>query len=442
VVNGPHTSSNSPWQATRPLRRALAVLASIGLAAAAVGGTPAFGRGSPAAHTAGRTDTTILREAISASGRYTVVVTLRARRGYSELVTLYLAGQRARTTRVYRSPGVQLTYVLKLGAGSLAIRAASHGPAVLMRVKLTRLGTTGTAAPTGGSGSSSSSGGSQPAPTTGGTSPPAGSTGSSGATGPTAPTPPAGGPPSFSQYQNLLWSDDFVADYNAGQTVPNPSDWSYDNWGGCGGGTQSTNTTTGANAKLTAQGLAITATSNGAGGYTAAQLDSGGRFSIPVGATVEASIAMPQGQGLCPAFWMLSDQDAAGTTFPGEIDVVEAPSFTGSHYGQFPGNPEFVVHGPQGSQDNQLWITQGNPKPWSPGQFNTYGVVWTGSSITWFVNDVAYATLTAKDLPAGATWSSFVGSFHLMLDLAVGGWPGSSSVSSATMLVQWVKVFN
>ncbi len=224
---------------------------------------------------------------------------------------------------------------------------------------------------------------------------------------------------------------------------PNPAYWTFDTtWGGCGSDTQSVNTNASANTQLTAQGLAITALADGNGGYTSAQIDTGGNVSIPIGAYISASIAFPQGQGLWPAFWMLADQQATDTTPPGELDIVEAPSFTGVNFGQVAENPMFVAHGPVNGADSQLWIKGGTPASWNPTQFNTYGLLWTGSGITWYVNNVALGTFSASDLPPGASWSSFAANFHLIFDLAVGGWPGPSNVSSASMFIQWVKVYS
>jgi len=76
---------------------------------------------------------------------------------------------------------------------------------------------------------------------------------------------------------------------------------------------------------------------------------------------------------------------------------------------------------------------------------------WSTSSITWSIDGTAYATANAAALVAGSSWSTYSGSaYHLLLSLAVGGWPchdasvgpSCSPPSSATMYVQWVKVFD
>jgi beta-glucanase (GH16 family) len=379
--------------------------------------------------------TTIIRKTAGSSGDYTLVVSVRSGGRQSRLVRVYVTGQKERTIRAYRSKHAELTYRLRASHAKILVRAVNAPPAVVLGATLTQTSKTGSAGSGGATGSN-------------------GATGASGATGSTGSTPPSTQPTTIpttpgslvtNPYTNLLWSDNFIDDFNAGDTAPLASDWSLDQDGGpsgCGTGTQSTFTNAAPGATLTANGLQITATSDGAGGYTSAQLDGAGLESIPVGATIEASIALPQGQGLCPAFWMLGDSDAAGTTSPGEIDILEAPSFVGSQWGPTAPYAVFTIHAPQNGPNAQLYEFDASPAGWNPTNFNTYGVIWTQTSITWTVNGLAYATANAGSLPAGATWSSFDTNFHLLLDLAVGGWPGSSSVSSATMLVQWVQVYN
>ena len=76
-------------------------------------------------------------------------------------------------------------------------------------------------------------------------------------------------------------------------------------------------------------------------------------------------------------------------------------------------------------------------------------MTWTGNSITWTIDGVAYATANASNI-TGNDWSPFDQQFYLIFDLAVGGWPCTDQPvgpsceppSSATMGVQWVKVYN
>ena len=73
----------------------------------------------------------------------------------------------------------------------------------------------------------------------------------------------------------------------------------------------------------------------------------------------------------------------------------------------------------------------------------------TPTSITWTIDGSTYATANQNALVAGSNWADAYsyGNYHLILDLAVGGWPcdapnpcgPQSSPQPYTMTVQWVK---
>jgi beta-glucanase (GH16 family) len=124
----------------------------------------------------------------------------------------------------------------------------------------------------------------------------------------------------------------------------------------------------------------------------------------------------------------------------GEIDILEAPAFVSLAFGPLGPHAIFTLHANRTQQFESVAIPT-----WNPGQPNVYGVIWTSKSITWTVNYVPYATATAKSLGNPALWSAFTsGRFHLLLDEAVGGWPGDpppGTIFGQPMTVQWVKVF-
>ena len=141
--------------------------------------------------------------------------------------------------------------------------------------------------------------------------------------------------------------------------------------------------------------------SDGAGGYTSAQLDTAYKFSFKYG-RFEARIRQPAGAGLCSAFWLLGD--AASPTAPpcwpgcGEIDITEM-------VGQIPTQVDAFMHGPYPGDPNansQQWGGEVNsPVPLTSG-YHTYGVIWRPDSITWTIDGVAYAHMTPSDLPTSA----------------------------------------
>ena len=240
-----------------------------------------------------------------------------------------------------------------------------------------------------------------------------------------------------------MWSDDFTQDWSAeggtgAATEPVPGTWGLDSYGGCGNTSpqESSYPARPGDAYLTAQGLQIPVVATGATSYTTAQLDTRTITgeSWQYGA-VEASIQLPTGQGLCPAFWMYGD---SGTS---EIDILEAPSFVSNAFGQLAPYAIFTLH----ANNEQQFEAHATPAGWNPGQPNVYGVFWTPTSITWTVNYVPYATATPSSLANPSLWSAYTsGKLHLLLDEAVGGWPGDpapSTVFGQPMIVQWVKVF-
>jgi hypothetical protein len=260
-----------------------------------------------------------------------------------------------------------------------------------------------------------------------------------------SPAPPPSSPPSGSPYNTLVWSDDFISDWakeggSGSATEPLPHTWSYDNYGGCGNSPpqESSYPGTQATAYLSSQGLVLPVTSTGPNQYAAAQLDTApiSGESWQYGA-IEASIALPSGQGLCPAFWMLSNNGPTG-----EIDILEAPSFVGPQYGPFAPFSIFTLH----VNTVQVWEDHVTPSNWSAGAPNVYGLYWTPTSLTWTVNGVAYASIGPSSLASPSQWSAFTsGAFHLLLDEAVGGWPGDpppGTVYTQPMTVQWVRVYH
>jgi hypothetical protein len=374
---------------------------------------------------------------VTTPGSYLAVVTLRAR-ARRERVTLYLTGAPRREVRASPWAATRVSYRLALTGGRVRARAVSDAPAVRLALALVRQQTVASGAPSSRA----------PAATT----PPAStSTLSAAAPPPPAPivpppvtTPPVTTPPppppiAPDPYTNLKFDDEFSGP--AG-TPPSSQYWGSDVPGsGCGGGTLSTDTSSTANASVNGQGqLVISALPNG-GGYTSAQLDTAGHYSFEYG-SAQARILVPPGQGLCSAFWLLGDSTASspcGWPGCGEIDALEAPSF-----GPVPVNAVFTLHGTIAGGQTQQFETSTNALGNLSAGWHTYGIIWRPGSITWTIDGVAYATATPSTLVPGSTWAYDNRPFHLLLDLAVGGWPGSPTGGAefpAHLLVDWVRVY-
>jgi beta-glucanase (GH16 family) len=217
--------------------------------------------------------------------------------------------------------------------------------------------------------------------------------------------------------------------------------WSYQT-GGSGWGNNEVQqyTDRAANAQLDGGGhLALSSrreTYTGADGitrnYTSARLYS--RSAVNFG-YVEARIRLPQGQGLWPAFWMLgSDIWSVGWPRCGELDVLESVNKMSTAFG--------TVHGPDYAKSTAYqYGGSTSPTGGLADTWHTFGLSRTATSITWYLDGVAYRTLNSSALAAGQSWV-FGKSQYLLLDIAVGGtWPGapdSTTPSTATMLVDWV----
>jgi len=181
--------------------------------------------------------------------------------------------------------------------------------------------------------------------------------------------------------------------------------------------------------------------------YTSARITTQDRVAFRYG-RIEARIKLPGGQGLWPAFWLLSQDSPLGSwAATGEIDVMEAINLGGSggnevfgtlHYGgEFPANV-FSGSGTDVATD-------------ATADFHDYAIEWDADEIRWYVDNVLYATQNSWYSEAGTTSplgeypAPFNQAFHILLNVAVGGnLPGSpdgNTVFPVTMEVDWVRVY-
>ena len=181
--------------------------------------------------------------------------------------------------------------------------------------------------------------------------------------------------------------------------------------------------------------------------YTSARITTADRVAFRYG-RIEARMKLPGGQGLWPAFWLLSQDSPYGSwAATGEIDVMEATNlgvdgnnkvFGTLHYGgEFPNN---VFSGKRGDVPSD-----------ATADFHNYAIEWDADEFRWYIDDVLYATQNswyseaATTSPDAAYPAPFNQAFHILLNVAVGGnLPGSPSgatVFPVTMEVDWVRVY-
>jgi beta-glucanase (GH16 family) len=198
------------------------------------------------------------------------------------------------------------------------------------------------------------------------------------------------------------------------------------------------------NAELRDGKLRITARRETANGYnfTSARINTRDRFAFRYG-RIEASIKLPAGQGIWPAFWLLPQDSPYGRwAASGEIDIVEAVNLDGTggnrifgtiHYGgEFPANLSTEARYTPSTD-----VTE---------EFNTYAVEWDATEMRWYVNDTLYAVQNSWSSTAAPFPAPFDQSFYILFNVAVGGnFPGPPSGATqmpVSMEVDWVRVYS
>ena len=205
------------------------------------------------------------------------------------------------------------------------------------------------------------------------------------------------------------------------------------------------------NAQLENGVLKITARRETVGdfGYTSARITTRDRFAFKYG-RIEASIKFPSGQGLWPAFWMLSQDSPYGSwAATGEIDIVEAANLDGQPGpgGVGGGNNIFgTIHYGGEFPANEFSSVDYTPSEDVTGGFNTYALEWDEFEIRWYFNGILYAVQNSWFSTAAPYPAPFDQPFHILLNLAVGGdlpgAPNGSTPFPATMEVDWVRVYS
>ncbi|GID95880.1 family 16 glycosylhydrolase [Amorphoplanes digitatis] len=236
----------------------------------------------------------------------------------------------------------------------------------------------------------------------------------------------------------ITWQDEFNG--SAGAPIDSAK-WKFDIGGsGWGNNEQQYYTNSTSNVSQDGQGhLAITARREnpanyqchyGTCQYTSGRILTADKFTQRYG-RFEASIKVPKGQGIWPAFWMLGGNNWPTT---GEIDIME-------NVGNQPNTVYGTVHGPGYSGAEGIGGNRNIGTPLS-NAFHNFAVEWSPNLIVWFLDGSEYFRVTPASL-GGDQWV-FDHAFFMILNVAVGGyWPGypdASTVFPQTMLVDYVRV--
>ena len=172
--------------------------------------------------------------------------------------------------------------------------------------------------------------------------------------------------------------------------------------------------------------------------YTSARLITKGKFSFTYG-TIEARIALPTGQGIWPAFWMLGKNiDEVSWPACGEIDIIEAVNSENIVYG----TNHWAYEGQHAEYGNKTSDYYGTSIDLDVTQFHTYKLTWDEKLIAMYVDDFKYHEISIEN-SAGGT-DAFHKPFFLLLNIAVAGnWPGfevDDSQFPNEMLVDYIRV--
>jgi beta-glucanase (GH16 family) len=253
----------------------------------------------------------------------------------------------------------------------------------------------------------------------------------------------------------LVWSDEF--DNSTGAPAqPDPTVWTYDtgnsgfgnneleNYCAWGSSTSPCSTANPSEFVGTDGYLHIVAQEPSPGVYTSARLKTQGLFSFQYG-RIEFRAMVPEAQGFWPANWLLGNNiNTVNWPACGEMDVLERVNAALT-----PDWNQGSIHGTGFTGGTGLGTTYDFPTGQTAAQWHTYGMAWTQGKVTYYVDDIPYATFTTASISGfpGAVWPFDAGqSNFILLNLAIGGdYPGPPDGTTpfpSEMLVDYVRIYS
>ena len=229
----------------------------------------------------------------------------------------------------------------------------------------------------------------------------------------------------------LVWSDEFDG------TTINTSNWTFEiGTGTWGWGNNELQYYQEDNTSIIDGNLVIEARKQTleSSSYTSSRLITRNKKSFQYG-RVDIRAAMPEGQGLWPALWMLgSNHLQVGWPTCGEIDIMEMIGGEGrdnilrgtAHWNQ----SGHAYYGQQFTNDTKL-----------SKEYHVYSIIWDEQNIRWYFDDINFNTMDITP----AELSAFHNNFYFIMNIAVGGnWPGNPDTSTyfpQWMIVDYIRVF-
>jgi len=177
----------------------------------------------------------------------------------------------------------------------------------------------------------------------------------------------------------------------------------------------------------------------GARNYTSARLNTRNRGDWKYG-RFDIRASLPVGKGIWPAIWMLpSDRQYGGWPNGGEIDIMEL-------VGHEPARVHGTLHY---GDDTKGHLFRGDsftlPSGGFSHGFHTFRLDWEPGEFRWYVDDKLYQTQKSWHTRGHLFPAPFDQSFHLILNLAVGGnWPGNPDKTTnlpQQFLIDYVRVY-
>ncbi len=233
--------------------------------------------------------------------------------------------------------------------------------------------------------------------------------------------------------KTLVWRDEFDG------SAVDATAWTFETGAG-GWGNNELQYYRPENTLLTAGKLVIEARkeSFGGGAYTSSRMITKGKKEFKFG-RIDIRAALPQGQGIWPALWMLGG-NISTVNWPacGEIDIME---LIGSEPNRVHGTVHYGANTSQHQYKGGSKALAGTAK--FSDEFHVFSINWEQDKITWLIDDVQFYQITAANVSPAAY--PFNQNFFFIFNLAVGGqWPGSPDATTnfpQRLIVDYVRVF-
>ena len=184
--------------------------------------------------------------------------------------------------------------------------------------------------------------------------------------------------------------------------------------------------------------------------FAGASISTNGKFSFQYG-RLEFRAKLPYGEGVWPALWTLSDYysemgDELGWPRGGEIDVMELVGMGSADEKDIHRDNKKIHATLHWGADRDhhkeshsvYYLTEGT----AADDYHIYAVEWDEEKIVWFVDDVAYKTVTLDD-------PEMLGAFHqkhwIIMNVAMANYepysPGEITPLPQSMYVDYVRVY-